>query len=106
MTATDIDYVSRYFEIPTLTKLHGEPTYESLQYTKYEIKANAAILKSDLRGVNNGHIGLVLNPKQYTLVHVAAYICLQQPTALNIPQGTVNIKASRICSEYADKQRQ
>ena len=34
MRFANIDYVSTYFEYPTLTKAHGEPAYETLQVLK------------------------------------------------------------------------
>ena len=36
MTSTNIDYVDTYFELPTLTKIHGEPTYFQLKELKNE----------------------------------------------------------------------
>ena len=50
MTSTNIDYVDTYFEFPTLTKIHGEPTYFHLKELKNELKANAASVTSDLGG--------------------------------------------------------
>ena len=38
MTSTNIDYVDTYLEIPTLTKIHGEPSYFQLKELKNEIK--------------------------------------------------------------------
>ena len=38
---TNIDYVKTYFQIPILTKIHGEPTFETLCVVFNELKANA-----------------------------------------------------------------
>ena len=34
MMSTNIDYVTTYFEYPTLTKIHGKPLYEPLKEMK------------------------------------------------------------------------
>ena len=48
MEAANINYVSIYLEFHSPTKVHWEPTYESIQDIKDEIKANAAKVNSDL----------------------------------------------------------
>ena len=58
MTSTSIDYTSTYFEHPTLTKIHSEPTFFSLQRLKNQIKANLASVNTDLGGGKNGHLEL------------------------------------------------
>ena len=100
MAATNIDYVTTYFEFPTLTKVHGEPTYESLQEIKDETKANAASVESELGGGVNGHLGLVLTPQEYTRVNATAYVKPLQPAILDIPVNATAPIATRLRSEY------
>ena len=64
MTSTNIDYVDTYFELPTLTKIHGEPTYFQLKELKNELKSNATSVTTDLGGGGHGHLGLVLTPAE------------------------------------------
>ena len=74
MTSTNIDYVENYFEIPILTRIHGEPTYITLKKLKEELCANAAAVTSDLGGGANGHLGLVLPPAEYATISPVAYL--------------------------------
>ena len=64
MMSNNIDYVTTYFEYPTLTKIHGEPTYKTLRELKKRSKVNAATVTSDLVGVRgvNIHLELVCTP--------------------------------------------
>ena len=47
---TIIDYAGTCFEFPTLSKVQGNPNYESLQKIKNELKANASTVPCDLGG--------------------------------------------------------
>ena len=54
-----------YFQHKVLTRLHGQPTYETLQTLATEIKANAASVPSTLGGGHFGHLGLILSDARY-----------------------------------------
>jgi hypothetical protein len=54
-----------YFQHKVLTKIHGKPTYESLQNVSTELKANASSVPSTLGGGQNGHLGLLLSDARY-----------------------------------------
>ena len=56
---------SKKFEYPVLTKIEGQPTFQTLKLIKDEIKCNAAAIYSDLGGGIAGHLGLVLSPAEY-----------------------------------------
>ena len=45
-----VDYISTYFENPTLSRIHGEPTYNTLRKMKNELMRNAASVPTDLGG--------------------------------------------------------
>ena len=47
---TNIDYVKTYFEIPELTKIHGEPMFETLRVLFNQLKANATTVSTTLGG--------------------------------------------------------
>ena len=83
--ASTIDYKTTFFEFPTLTRIHGEPTYETLQTVYQELKANASSVPSFLGGGANGHLGLVLNAQQYALVSPIPYIRPLFPGPLFVP---------------------
>ena len=102
MTSTNIDYVDTYFEIPTLTKIHGEPTYFQLKELKNELKANATSVTSDLGGGANGHLGLVLTPAEYTTVSATAYNRPVHPGPLVIAPGTAQHEATRLRTDHKE----
>jgi hypothetical protein len=59
-----------YFQHKVLTKIHGQPSYESLQNVSTELKANASSVPSILGGGQHGHLGLLLSDARYaTLPH-------------------------------------
>ena len=45
---TNNDYVKTYFEIPELTKIHGEPTFETSRVLFNQLKANATNVSTTL----------------------------------------------------------
>ena len=63
-------------------------------------------MNSKLGGGNNGNLGFVLTPQEFTHIHAAYYVWIQQPTTLNVPQRTPQHAASRILYEYVHEWRQ
>jgi hypothetical protein len=55
-----------YFQHKVLTKIHGKPTYESVQNVLTELKANAGSVPTTLGGGQHGHLGLLLSDARYT----------------------------------------
>ena len=106
MTSTNIDYVKTYFDYPVLTKIHGEPTYESLQEIKDQLKTNAATVTCELGGGANGHLGLVLTPLEYTRVNATAYVKPATPAAPTIIQGNAQHENLRLRQEYQTAQKE
>ena len=83
-----INYRETYFEYPDLTKIHGEPTSESLFKLRNELKANAQSVYSNLSDGAHGHLALVLSARQYALLTAVPFIRPAHPGALLIPAGT------------------
>jgi hypothetical protein len=54
-----------YFQHKLLTKIHGKPSYASLQVLHTELKANAGSVPSTLGGGLHGHLGLLLSATAY-----------------------------------------
>jgi hypothetical protein len=68
------------FQHKVLTKIHGEPTYESLQNISTELKANASSVPSTLGGGQNGHSGLLLSAARCdTLAHPVPWVTSVNP---------------------------
>ena len=102
MTSTNIDYVDTYFEIPTLTKIHGEPTYFQLKELKNELKPNITSVTTDLGGGGHGHLGLVLTPAEYLTVSATAYNRPPHPGTLTIAPGTAQHEATRLRNDHKE----
>jgi hypothetical protein len=68
MASNGINYRETYFEFPELTKIHGEPTSESLFKLRNELKANAQSVYSHLSDGAHGHLALVLSDAHYAIL--------------------------------------
>ena len=88
MATSLVDYRTTVFEYPTLTKIHGEPTFEGIKTLHKELMINAQMVHSDLGGGAYGHLGLVLSPCRYGLIRNALYNRPLHPGQLVIPAGT------------------
>lgn len=106
MSSTSIDYINTYFQFKELTKIHGAPTYESLQEIKDQLKANAASVTSNLGGGVNGHLGLVLSPVEYTNVSSIEYQHPPHPGKLAIPSTAKSNAATRLTAKHAEALRE
>ena len=102
MSSTNIDYIAIYFELRTLTRIHGEPNCESLKTLKTEIKTNATQVKSDLGGGQHRNLGLVLTPAEYAAVSIVSYNRPLHQGNLTIPAGTAQHKAKRLREEHKE----
>ena len=92
-----VDDITAKFRIKKLTKIDGEPTYESISKVSHELYTNAATLASPLGGGQHGHIGMVMKPALYATLSATPYV---DPTA---PPLSPVFDANRI---YTDVQRQ
>lgn len=83
---SNIDYLLNYFEHPTLTKICGEPTYDTLQRLHNELKFNAASVPTMLGGRPHGHFGLVVSLARYALISIIpCYVRPPPPQMLILP---------------------
>jgi hypothetical protein len=77
-----------YFQHPVLTKIHGQPMYESLQNLSTEIKANALSVPTTVGGGHYGHLGIVLAPARYAALPLAVpWVTPVNPGPFNPPPG-------------------
>ena len=100
MVAGPVNYVKTYFIHPTLTTVHGEPTYAALKILKLELLANASRVTSDLGGGSHGHLGLVLTPTEYQNISQLLYLAPVHPGILTIAAGTTHHEATRLTLEH------
>ena len=91
-----IDYTATSFDYPTLTKIHGPPTFQTLTRLKKELKANAQSVTCELLGGGaNGHLGLVLTPEEYAEVSNVPYVIPPYPGAFALPRNVDAAEAVR-----------
>ena len=100
-----INYRETYFEYPELTKIHGEPTSESLFKLRNELKANAHSVYSNLSDGAHGHLALVLSARQYALLTAVPFIRPTHPRALLIPALTTGPMAEVLKNAHQENIR-
>ena len=105
MLSTNVDYVNIYFEYPNLTKIHGNPSYDTLRELKKQLKANASSVTSDLGGGANGHLGLVCTTAEYESVSVLPYLVPLHPGVLIIPPNTTQYAATILREDHKSSLR-
>ena len=104
--ATNIDYVNTYFQIPILTPIHGEPTFDTLRELRNQIKANAGDLETTLGRGAFGYLSLVLSAAEYARVAPGTpFVRPVAPAALVIPAGTAQHAATRMREDHAKELR-
>ena len=99
-TIQSVDDIRSAFPEPTVQKIIGEPTYETIKDLHDILKSNAASIPSTLGGGNHGHLGLVLQPALYTVVTGNNF------TAPNNPGATPTITAAATAAQVGAITRQ
>ena len=99
MMSTRIPSVTdTYFQHKVLSKIPGQPTYETLQNLATEVKANASSVPSTLGGGLYGHLGLILSDEKYaTLANSLPWVTPGNPGPFALPAGATGpqIEAGR-----------
>ena len=60
MASSSMDNILERMPHKVLTRIQGEPTFETLEQFQRELRANAKAIHSTLGGGANGHLGLVM----------------------------------------------
>ena len=102
---TGINYKETYFQFKELTKIHGEPTYDTIKTLHDQIKANAASVPSTLGGGNLGHLGLVITPQQYALISNAPFDRPPHPGQCVIPANSTQAQIQAIKDLHTEQLR-
>ena len=100
-----VDYRNAVFEHPTVTCIHGEPTFEGISRLHKELMINAQTVHSNLGRGAHGHLGLVLSQRRYALISNAAYTRPQSPGPLVIPPGTTQHIDRTMKEQHTDRLR-
>ena len=86
-----------------ITKIMGEPNYESLKNLKDQLKANAASIPTTLGGGNHGYLGLILSPAAYATIAANQFIEPIYPGQHpNVPAGTNAANTSTIVRRHTE----
>lgn len=104
-SASSVNYCNNFFEIANLTRIHGEPTFESIQTLQQEILINVQCVHSDLGGGAHGHLGLVLCPQEYAVHSNTVYRWPTHPGPLVIPAGTTNHMSNTLHEQHHERMR-
>ena len=64
-TSYTVDSVTESFPNPTVPKIEGEPTYQSIKNVEKVLLENAASVPSELGGGQHGYLGLILSDTKY-----------------------------------------
>ena len=100
-----INYIETVFEYKELTKIHGEPTYESVKRLHNEVKANAVQVRSNLGGGNFGHLGLVMSNAQYALISGVPFNRPAHSGPLVVPPGSTQAQIQAIRDTHREQLR-
>ena len=94
--------ITNTFPTP-ITKITGEPNYESLKNLKDQLKANAASIPTTLGGGNHGYLGLILSPATYATIAANQFIEPIYPGQHpNVPAGTNAANTSTIVCRHTE----
>ena len=95
-----------YFQHKVLTKIHGQPVYETLQNLATELKANAGSVPSTLGGGENGHLGLILSDIRYAaLPNTVAWATPTNPGAFVPPAGSTGPQIEAAKEVWRDRKQ-
>ena len=88
--ALTVDKIITQFPNKTLPKIHGEPSYETINDVVQHMYANAATIATPLGGGQHGHIGLIMKEALYLTLSTVPFLRPADPGAL--PQYNINIR--------------
>lgn len=104
--ATNINYVANYFQIKILTKIHGEPNFETLKTLRNQIKANAGSVPTHLGGGRLGYLGTLFSILEYARAAPGTpFVRPPNPGVLVIPPGTTQHAATRMREDHVEALR-
>lgn len=105
MTKATVNYIETYFEYKELTKIHGEPTFETIKALHNQLKANASSVPSNLGGGQFGHLGLVLTPQQYALISDTAFERPNHPGQVEYTRNATGPQIAATDAQHAEEIR-
>ena len=96
-----VDDIRSGFPQPTVPKIEGEPSYETIQSVHDILKSNAASVQTTLGGGTHGHLGLVILPALYLVVTGHDFVAPANPGSTpTIPNGATNAQIGVITRQF------
>ena len=101
-----VEDIINAFHTP-ITKITGEPNYESLKHLMDQLKANAASIPAISGGGNHGYLGLILSPAAYITITATQFVEPIYPGQHpNVPAGTSTANTTTLVRRHTEDLRQ
>ena len=99
-----VESIKEGFPYPTIPKIPGRPTFETISEIHTKLKANASSVQSELGGGTHGLLGLTLQPGTYTVLtgHVFQPPVNPGPVA-NVPPNQTGPQIANILRHHKDQ---
>jgi len=103
MTSSFINVKELYFELQKLTRLHGEPTFDTLQKMLTQLKANASSVPTNLGREGHRFIGAILSPASYhTLAPATPFIGPTHPGTLIVSTNSTQYAIALLKTQHEE----
>ena len=79
MSTSTVDTIVDGFPFPHITKIEGQPTYETIEELNSQLNANAASVQSDLGGGALGHLALTVLPTVFATLSITPFVIPVNP---------------------------
>jgi hypothetical protein len=104
-TTTSINFKENYFKYPSLTKIRGEPSVESLTILIRQLLANAKKVPND-EHATYGYIGLILSDEEYAALTPAPTAVFRAPAIPVEPRdGGTQFEIQQRMHTYKEQQK-
>jgi hypothetical protein len=98
-----VDSILESFPTNPLTKIHGRPTYDSLNELRNELKSNASSIPTSRGGGGHGYLGLILSADDYnTAVGQPFNLPAAPPLQPNHPAGATAAQIAEANRQHAE----
>ena len=102
MTTSSVTTVEKYIEtfpIPTLSRITGTPTYESVKVLNEELNANATSIVTTRGGGAHGCLALTISPAVYATLSETAFVIPVLPDPVD-PEGLTGPQIAEANRQY------
>ena len=98
-TSASVDATVEGLPTPSLSKHSGNPDYAAIKEAHQLLTVNTVSIEYDLGGGQNGYIGLILPPEQYSRVSGTAFVLPTDPgrRPRRIRESSENTRNSDVC---------